>query len=178
MGKIFLYRNQSKIRNQDTGKEADIDGQKQEIENPAQFLMEIAREHKAPVIPGMPNLTGGLIGYFGYDMIRYIEKSLKNVPEDDLQMPDCHLCMYDQLIAYDHLSNKVIIIQNIHQGDPVEDIYEELEDRAELILRKMERPVAIQRDRFLAEKPKVTLILRKRRVRRKRKESQRIYYER
>ena len=54
--------------------------------------------------------------------------------------------MYDQLIAYDHLSNKVIIIQNIHQGDPVEDIYEELEDRAELILRKMERPVAIQRD--------------------------------
>ena len=143
----------SEIRIQ--GKEADIDGQKQEIENPAQFLMEIAREHKAPVIPGMPNLTGGLIGYFGYDMIRYIEKSLKNVPEDDLQMPDCHLCMYDQLIAYDHLSNKVIIIQNIHQGDPVEDIYEELEDRAELILRKMERPVAIQRDRFLAEKPKV-----------------------
>lgn len=149
----------SEIRIQ--GKEADIDGQKQEIENPAQFLMEIAREHKAPVIPGMPNLTGGLIGYFGYDMIRYIEKSLKNVPEDDLQMPDCHLCMYDQLIAYDHLSNKVIIIQNIHQGDPVEDIYEELEDRAELILRKMERPVAIQRDRFLAEKPKVTSNLTK-----------------
>ncbi len=125
------------------GKDAVIDGKKQEIENPAKFLTDIAEQYHSPVMEGMPNLTGGLIGYFGYDMIRYTEKTLKNVPKDDLEMPDCHLCMYDQLIAYDHLSNKVIVIQNIHREDSVEEVYEELEDRAELLLRKMERPLAI-----------------------------------
>ncbi len=143
------------------GSDAVIDGKKQKIENPAKFLTDIAEQYHSPVMEGMPNLTGGLIGYFGYDMIRYTEKTLKNVPKDDLEMPDCHLCMYDQLIAYDHLSNKVIVIQNIHREDSVEEVYEELEDRAELLLRKMERPVAIQRDRFLTREAKITSNLTK-----------------
>lgn len=143
------------------GKDAVIDGKKQKIENPAKFLTDIAEQYHSPVMEEMPNLTGGLIGYFGYDMIRYTEKTLKDVPKDDLEMPDCHLCMYDQLIAYDHLSNKVIIIQNIHREDSVEEVYEELEDRAELLLRKMERPVAIQRDRFLTREAKITSNLTK-----------------
>ena len=66
-------------------------------------------------------------------MIRQVEKKLTNVPEDDLKMPECHLCMYDEIIAFDHLANKAVIIQNIHKGDNVKQKYEELEDKAELI---------------------------------------------
>ena len=81
-------------------------------------------------------------------MIRQVEKKLTNVPEDDLKMPECHLCMYDEIIAFDHLANKAVIIQNIHKGDNIKQKYEELEDKAELILLKMERPVSLSKDRF------------------------------
>ena len=87
-----------------------------------------------------------MIGYFGYDMIRQVEKKLTNVPEDDLKMPECHLCMYDEIIAFDHLANKAVIIQNIHKGDNIKQKYEELEDKAELILHKMERPVSLSKN--------------------------------
>ena len=47
----------------------------------------------------MPNFTGGFAGYFGYDTVRYTEKKLVHVPEDDTQMPDCHLFLYDEIVA-------------------------------------------------------------------------------
>ena len=125
-----------------------------------------------------PKLTGGLIGYFGYDMIRQVEKKLTNVPEDDLKMPECHLCMYDEIIAFDHLANKAVIIQNIHKGDNIKQKYEELEDKAELILHKMERPVSLSKDRFTPAKAEVTSNLTKETIRSERKESQRIYQKR
>ena len=86
---------------------------------------------------------------------------LTNVPEDDLEMPECHLCMYDEISAFDHLANKAVIIQNIHKGDNIKQKYEELEDKAELILHKMERPVSLSKDRFTPAKTEVTSNLTK-----------------
>ena len=94
-------------------------------------------------------------------MIRQVEKKLTNVSEDDLEMPECHLCMYDEIIAFDHLANKAVIIQNIHKGDNIKQKYEELEDKAELILHKMERPVSLSKDRFTPAKAEVTSNLTK-----------------
>ena len=76
-------------------------------------------------------------------------------------MPECHLCMYDEIIAFDHLANKAVIIQNIHKGDNIKQKYEELEDKAELILHKMERPVSLSKDRFTPVKTEVTSNLTK-----------------
>ena len=68
-------------------------------------------------------MTGGLVGYFGYDTIRYMEKTLIHPPKDDLNLPDCHLFLYDQLVAFDHLSNKTVIIQNISRLGDAETAY-------------------------------------------------------
>lgn len=76
-------------------------------------------------------------------------------------MPECHLCMYDEIIAFDHLANKAVIIQNIQKGDNIKQKYEELEDKAELILHKMERPVSLSKDRFTPAKAEVTSNLTK-----------------
>ncbi|MDY2726624.1 MAG: chorismate-binding protein, partial [Anaerostipes faecalis] len=132
------------------GNEIDIDGNKEIVEDHISYLISLVKKYQSPMIEDQPYLTGGLIGYFGYDTIRYVEKRLTNVPEDDLHMPECHLCMYDELIAYDHLTSKAIVIQNIYQGDDVKRVYKDLEDKAELILKKMERPVSLQKDRFEA----------------------------
>ena len=144
-----------------SGKELEVDGVKQEEEFKMSYLSDLIKKYKSPVMEDYPKLTGGLIGYFGYDMIRQVEKKLTNVPENDLKMPECHLCMYDEIIAFDHLANKAVIIQNIHKGDNIKQKYEELEDKAELILHKMERPVSLSKDRFTPVKTEVTSNLTK-----------------
>ncbi|MGI6500100.1 MAG: anthranilate synthase component I [Anaerostipes sp.] len=122
-----------------SGNEVKIDEKIITVDNPIFYLIELIKEYESPVIMDRPKLTGGLIGYFGYDTIRFMEKRLTNIPEDDLHMPECHLCRYDEIIAFDHLSNKVIIIQNIHRDDNLEETYKGLEQRALEILKLIEK---------------------------------------
>lgn len=130
----------------------EVDGRSYEGADHIAYLQKLLRECKAPVMEHYPKLTGGLIGYFGYDMVRHVEKTLTNVPEDDLHMPEAHLFMYDEIIAYDHLTGKAVIIQNCHRGENVKEQYQQMEDRAELLLHKMERPVSLQNDHVVSEK--------------------------
>ena len=100
-----------------TGNTAEIrSGEKSEtfeVAHPIAFLKERMAAYHSPVLEGAPNFTGGLIGYFGYDTVRYMEKKLTNVPEDDIHMPDCHLFLYEELLAYDHLNSNGIVILNL-----------------------------------------------------------------
>lgn len=143
------------------GNTVEIDGKRTDVEDPLKHIMNLIEKNRSPVIEHMPKLTGGLIGYFSYDMIRYVEKKLSNVPKDDLKMPECHLCMYDEIIAYDHVTDKAVIIQNIHKGEDADQIYENFEDRAQLILKKMERPAPLRQDRIEEGQTKVTSNLTK-----------------
>lgn len=95
----------------------------EEIDDPVSFLRRIMEDYTAPKLPDTPNLTGGFVGYFGYDTVRYIEKKLTSPPEDDTQMPDCHLFLYDELVAYDHLNSKVILIKNIRADGDIDKQY-------------------------------------------------------
>lgn len=108
--------------------------------NPIDFLKKILEENRAPRFPSLPRLTGGLVGYFAYDMIRYVEKKLVNIPHDDLEMPDMNLFLYDEVIAFDHLANKVMIIQNIRNGN-VEEQYQKCLERAEELCKRIKNYV-------------------------------------
>lgn len=116
-----------------------------EIKNPITFLSGIMDRYKSPVFPNRPKMTGGLIGYFGYDTVRYMEKTLVNPPEDDLDMPDCHLMMYDEIVAFDHLSNKAVIILNIYKDGDIARQYEACGQRAEQIAKKINSFMPVQR---------------------------------
>ncbi|MBR6337722.1 MAG: anthranilate synthase component I, partial [Ruminococcus sp.] len=89
-----------------TVKKADGTRTDTQINDPRDFLQGILDEHRSPKINGCPKLTGGLIGYFAYDCVRYYEKTLTSPPADDLKMNDIDLHLFDELVAYDHLSNK------------------------------------------------------------------------
>ena len=54
--------------------------------DPNELISKIINDHRSPKFNDKPKLTGGLMGYFAYDMARYFEKTLVNPPEDDLQM--------------------------------------------------------------------------------------------
>lgn len=120
------------------GTEIELDGKKQTVENHIAYLIDMVNAYQSPVLVDKPKLTGGFIGYFGYDTIRFVEKKLTNVPEDDLHMPECHLCMYDEIVAFDHLTNRVIVIQNVHEDDDLETKYASLEPKAKQMIEQID----------------------------------------
>lgn len=117
-----------------TVKKADGTKRDTQIADPKDFLQSILDEHRSPRINGYPKLTGGLIGYFAYDCVRYYEKTLTSPPKDDLGMPDIDLHIFDELVAYDHLSNKAVIILNINTESDIEAQYAACTRRAEEII--------------------------------------------
>ena len=85
-------------------------------DDPLAWIESFQSEYKVPEIDGLPKFNGGLVGYFGYDTIRYIEPRLANCPnEDQLELPDILLMVSDELVVHDNLSGKLFII--VHAED-------------------------------------------------------------
>ena len=86
------------------------------VDDPLSWIEEFQAGYKVPEIDGLPKFTGGLVGYFGYDTIRYIEPKLKNCPNpDELELPDILLMLSEELVVHDNLGGKLYII--VHAGE-------------------------------------------------------------
>ena len=80
-------------------------------DDPLQFVREYQARFKAATQPGLPRFCGGLVGYFGYDTIRYIEKKLAATKKPDpLGVPDIMLLVSEQLAVVDNLSGKIYLV--------------------------------------------------------------------
>ncbi|RDU23466.1 anthranilate synthase component I [Anaerosacchariphilus polymeriproducens] len=84
-----------------------------ETDNPGQYIREIIQEHKSPKMEELPPFTGGLVGYFAYDYIKYAEPSLNLDAKDEENFKDVDLMLFDKVIAFDHLKQKIILIVNV-----------------------------------------------------------------
>ncbi len=79
--------------------------------NPLDFVGEYQKRFKVALRPGLPRFCGGLAGYFGYDVVRHIEKKLeKSCPPDTLGCPDILLLQTEELAVIDNLSGKLYLI--------------------------------------------------------------------
>ena len=87
------------------------DEQKTYIGNPFVLLDNLLTEYKSISFPHLPRFYGGVAGYFGYDMIKSIEK-IEDKGEDEIITPDCHLMIPEEIIIFDHLKQKTYIIVN------------------------------------------------------------------
>jgi anthranilate synthase component 1 len=67
---------------------------------------------RAPSLPDLPPLHGGIMGYLGYDVVREVER-LPDIPPDDLGHPDAVVSVIGQLAAYDHWRQRVVLIENV-----------------------------------------------------------------
>ena len=81
--------------------------------HPGKYIREVIENQKAPQIEGLPTFTGGLVGYFSYDYIKYVEPTLNLDAQDDAHFRDMDLMLFDQVIALDHLQQKIILIVNM-----------------------------------------------------------------
>lgn len=85
--------------------------------NPRSYVKELLDSHKAPRFDYLPDFTGGLVGYFGYDYVKYSEPSLNLNAQDDGSFKDVDLMLFDKVIAFDNAEEKIILIVNIQTDD-------------------------------------------------------------
>ena len=82
-----------------------------EADDPLTWLDSYQQEFKVPDIDGLPRITGGLVGYFGYDTVRYVEPRLgKNPHPDPLDTPDILMMVAEELVIFDNLSGKLTML--------------------------------------------------------------------
>ena len=74
-------------------------------------VKKILRSHEPASMAGLPPFTAGAVGYFGYDLVRQLEK-IGNHAQADLKLSDCVLMFFDRLLAFDHLHHQIHIIAN------------------------------------------------------------------
>ena len=80
--------------------------------NPQEYIKQIIDDYKSPKFDYLPTFTGGLAGYFAYDFIKYYEPKLNLDAKDDEMFNDVDLMLFDKIIAFDNVKNKIIIIVN------------------------------------------------------------------
>lgn len=107
-----------------------------QVAHPGSILRKIVEQHKTPILEGMPSFTGGLVGYFSYDYIRYSEPKLKLEHHGEGDFNDMDLMLFDQVIAFDNFKQKILLICGVDTADPeksYEQAGEKLKKMADLI---------------------------------------------
>lgn len=82
-------------------------------DNPRKYIRQIVEENVSPIFDYLPSFTGGLVGYFSYDYIKYSEPTLTLDASDEEGFQDVDLMMFDKVIAFDHYRKKIILIANM-----------------------------------------------------------------
>ncbi len=82
-------------------------------DNPSAYLRQILADYKSPRFDYLPPFTGGLVGYFSYDYLGYSEPAVKCSAEDTEKFKDVDLMLFDKVIAFDNLGQKIILMANM-----------------------------------------------------------------
>jgi len=86
-------------------------------DDPSQYLRELLTGYKSPRFDYLPSFTGGLVGYFSYDYLKYSEPSVRCGEQDEDSFKDVDLMLFDKVIAFDHVRQKIVLIVNMALSD-------------------------------------------------------------
>lgn len=83
-----------------------------ETMRPNEYIKQVLEAYKSPKIENLPPFTGGLVGYFSYDYIKYSEPSLQLDAEDQEHFNDVDVMLFDKVICFDNFRQKIVLIVN------------------------------------------------------------------
>jgi len=110
-----------------------------------EVMRKITHGYKAVDIPGLPPFSGGAVGYFAYDTVRWIE----NIPQsgqNDLDVDDSVMMFFSNVLAFDHVRQQIIIISNVFVDNEtlqLEAKYQQGVSEIEALEKKLNRPVPV-----------------------------------
>ncbi len=103
-------------------------------------LERLTSEHTEPNLPNLPRLTGGAVGFSSYDTVREVEH-LPNVPQDDLNLPEAIWAFYDEVYAFDHVKQQIVLIKTVFvdKGSDLKEAYQKAQDALDRMEEKANR---------------------------------------
>jgi anthranilate synthase component 1 len=119
-----------------------------DVKDPLTFIETLQQQYKVPSLENMPKFTGGFVGYFGYDTIRYIETKLAVCPnKDELETPDILLMQSEDVVVFDNLHGKLFLV--VHVDPATKNAYEQGLAKLDKIEKQLREPLRI--DSHIAE---------------------------
>ena len=113
--------------------------------DPLHWIEQFQARYKIAPAAGLPRFTGGLVGYFGYDTVRYIEPRLAGTHKPDaLGTPDILLMVSDEVAVFDNLSGKLYLV--IHVNPALADAWNKAQARLDELVARLQRATPRPRD--------------------------------
>ncbi len=107
-----------------------------EVDDPLAYVDDFQQQFDIPEIEGLPVFHGGLVGYFGYDTVRYVEPRLRaSMPEDELGTPDILLMVSEEVVVFDNLTGTLQIVVNVDPAD--KDAYRGAQQRLDQLVAQL-----------------------------------------
>lgn len=120
--------------------ERDTDTVIFETEDPFTWIREFLHTFRVFDVPELPRFTGGLVGYFGYETIQYIEPRLAGGNKQDvLQTPDIFLLVSKELVVFDNLSSRIFLIVHVNPND--QEAFQKGEQRLDKLVQLLQQPI-------------------------------------
>jgi len=111
-----------------------------QVEDPLEFVEQFQARYRVPELPGLPRFNGGLVGYFGYDIVRYIESRLnKPANPDPIGTPDIMLMVSDEIVVFDNLQASLFVI--VHANPEEDNAYQSAQQRLDDIVGDLKKPL-------------------------------------
>ena len=102
-----------------------------------------ALARRAPIdVPGLPRFTGGAVGYLGYDWVRFVEK-LPETASDDLDLPTFIFLLADNLVIFDHVRHRLIVLANCRLEGDLTAAYADAIARIDQIVARLRKPLVV-----------------------------------
>ncbi|UTH73651.1 anthranilate synthase component I [Chromobacterium sp. IIBBL 290-4] len=118
--------------------------------DPLAFIESFQQRFRIPELPGLPHYSGGLVGYFGYDTIRYVERRLADTQKPDpVGTPDILLMLSEELAIVDNLSGKLYLV--VYADPEVPNALSKAQTRLAQLRAKLRQPLAIPLSQPLPE---------------------------
>jgi anthranilate synthase component 1 len=108
-------------------------------DDPMASLRPLLQAYRPEPVPGLPRFSGGLVGYLGYDAVRFFEPSVPLAPHPDLA--DAVFLLADTLVAFDHAFGRLILIANAHLDEPGAEV--EANARLDSLQQRLLQPLRL-----------------------------------
>jgi anthranilate synthase component 1 len=109
----------------------------EEGRDPLHILEREMKRFQFVASPALPRFCGGMVGYLGYDLVRFFEPRLPDQTTDDLQLPDSQLMLTDVLLIFDHVQRNIKVLCNAHIKDDPRRAYDEAAAKIEATIAQL-----------------------------------------
>jgi anthranilate synthase component 1 len=109
--------------------------------SPLDVLRDVMSRYKLVPDPSLPPFIGGAVGYVSYDEIRNLEPRIPDKNPDDLSLPDTFFMITDNLIIFDHVRHRILLVNNAHIRSDPESAYMESIHQIGLLHERLRRPL-------------------------------------